>query len=303
MTIAAEAEVAAPADAGDRGRLTIHDRVVARIAEQAAVESGGWRERGGLLPGLGGRPLPRASAHVVGRHVRLELVVGSRLDASLPEAAARIRTAVRDRVGALTGLTVDDVDVRVTRFADATTSPEAGVLAAAPRPAGPGVARRTGLLLAALLFALGVVAIHAALVGLDVVGGPSLVDEVVERVDGLSPQDWMLPAGAALALVGVLLVAAAVWPRPRRSLELESSTGVYASRRAIEAVAVDAAGRHPGVVTSRAMARRGYVVVRIGTDGDAGIATEVATDVRSRLGRLAGSPDVRVAASRSGGER
>ncbi|WP_160312836.1 Asp23/Gls24 family envelope stress response protein [Jiangella alkaliphila] len=293
----------APPDPGDRGRLTIHDRVVARIAEQAAVEAGGWRERGGLVPGFGGRPLPRASARVVGRHVRLDLVVGSRLDASLPEAAAEIRTAVHSRVGELTGLTVDDVDIRVSRFADTTPSTGADVLPAAARPAAPGVARKAGLLLALLLLGVAGVAIHAALAGLDLVGGQSLVDRAVRWVDGLRPQDWMLPAGVALMVVGVLLVAAAVWRRPRRSLELVSSTGVYASRRAIEAVAVDAAGRHPDVVTARARARRGHVVVRIGTDGDPGIDADVAPDIGARLERLAGSPDIRVPVSRAGGER
>nr|WP_246401903.1 DUF6286 domain-containing protein [Jiangella mangrovi] len=278
--------------------MEIHERVVRKIAERAAAGVAGRTEQSTVWERLGGRSLPHANARVIGRHVRLEVEVGAPGGASLPDLAAAVRDAVAREVADLTGFAVDRVDVRVAAVAPFRASPEAEPLPAAGRPAAPGIARKAGLLVALLLVALGIAGIYDALVQGGVVDGRKLVEPLLEWLDGLEPQDWMLPAGIAVAAVGLLLVLAALWPRPRRSLPVAARTGVFATRGAVEELTVDSAAGHGGVLGASAKARPRAVVVRVVTDGEPGTAAEVRQGVADRLTRLARAPKVRVGARR-----
>lgn len=287
-----------PADVDARGRLVVQDRVVRRIAEQAAATVAGRSGQTTVWERLGGQRLPNASARVVGRHVRVEVTVGAQGGRALPDLAADVRAAVAREVGALTGFTVDRVDVRVA--AVAPYRPPAGTepLPGAGRPAAPGAARKAGLLVALLLVALGVAGIYDALVQGDVVDGRRLVEPLLEWLDGLEPQEWMVPAGIVVALAGLALVLAALWPRPRRSLPVTARTGVFATRGVIEELTVDSAAGHGGVLDASARARSRAVQVRVDTDGEPETPVEVRQSVSERLGRLTSTPKVRVGARR-----
>lgn len=290
-------------DAGTRGRLTIDEKVIRRLAERAAADEAGRSEQTTVWERLGGRPLPRASATVIGRHVRLEVAVGASGGRNLPDLAAGVRDAVARQVGELTGMTVDRVDVRVEQVVPFRPAPGAEPMPAATRPAAPGTARKAGLLVAAVFLALGVAAIYDALVDGGLIEGRRLAEPLLGWLDGLGPRWWMLPVGAAVAVAGLLLVLSALWPRPRRSLPLTSRTGVYATRGAVEELGVDTASGHGGVVGAKARARPRTVVVRVVTDGEPETAGEVRQTVNERLARLAGPPKVRVGARRKAGPR
>lgn len=293
-----EGTATAPADVGARGRLVIHDRVVRKIAEQAAATVAGRTEQTTMWERIGGQRLPHADARVIGRHVRVRVSVGAPGGSTLPDLAASVRDAVAREVGELTGFAVDRVDVRVAAVAPYRPEPGAEPLPGAGRPAAPGIARKAGLLVALLLIALGVAGIYDALVQGDVIDGRKLVEPLLERLDGLEPQDWMLPAGIAVAVVGLLLVLAALWPRPRRSLAVSARTGVFATRGAVEELTVDSAAGHGSVLDASAKAKSRAVVVRVVTDGEPGAPAEVRQGVTERLARLAQAPKVRVGARR-----
>lgn len=97
---------------GERGATRIADRVLARIAAQAAREA--------LTP----LPAPAAAPHatVVRRRdavrVRVQVELGYPCDAGAHCAA--VRRHVTGRVGALAGLSVAEVAVRVERLHPAT---------------------------------------------------------------------------------------------------------------------------------------------------------------------------------------
>lgn len=112
------------------GSIRIADAVVAKLAARAALEipdAGGAAPRafGRRLPGAGRlgirktglSVLPHASAQVDGQLAFISLVVSVRWPANVTQVTAAVRAHVRDRVQALTGLTVTTVDIDVTALA------------------------------------------------------------------------------------------------------------------------------------------------------------------------------------------
>jgi uncharacterized alkaline shock family protein YloU len=109
------------------GSIRIGGAVVAKLAARAALEipdAGGAAPRvfGRSLPGAGHlgirrtglSVLPRASAQVDGQLAFIKLVVSVRWPANVTQVAAAVRAHVRDRVQALTDMTVTTVDIEVT---------------------------------------------------------------------------------------------------------------------------------------------------------------------------------------------
>jgi uncharacterized alkaline shock family protein YloU len=118
------------------GTITISDRVVAKLAAQAAVEI---PDAGAAAPRLMGRSvagpralgarqtsltaLPRATADVDGSRVMLDLAISIRWPASVPAVSKAVREHVTDRVGELTGLIVTEVAISVTDLATHLAAP------------------------------------------------------------------------------------------------------------------------------------------------------------------------------------
>lgn len=109
------------------GRIRIADRVIAKLAAGAAAEIDGVgsaapRLLGQSLDGLGGDRLgrrnsltavPKAHATVDGATAFVSLVVSVRWPLSVPDTCRQLREHVAQRVGALSGLTVAEVDLHV----------------------------------------------------------------------------------------------------------------------------------------------------------------------------------------------
>lgn len=109
---------AAPPDVAERGSLAISDVVVEKVAVAAAGEvdgvGGAARRVLGVPTGRDdGDGRPRASARVTGETAALEVRLTIAYPASVRATTEAVRDHVRDRVQALTELTVTRVDISV----------------------------------------------------------------------------------------------------------------------------------------------------------------------------------------------
>lgn len=111
------AVVTSPPAAEDRGSLHIADRAVERIARQSALETGTVVATGGRIDQVVGNRYPRVSAKVAGDRVRVGLDIAITWPAATATVTSEVRSHVAYRVGELTGMQVDAVDVNVAQFA------------------------------------------------------------------------------------------------------------------------------------------------------------------------------------------
>ncbi|GGW55025.1 hypothetical protein [Streptomyces caelestis] len=93
---------------GERGATTIADRVVAKIASQAAHEAVG------TLPPGAGRPSATVVVHHHVVHVRVHVELDYPCD--IGARCRQVRRQVVERVGALVGMQVPEVVVQVERL-------------------------------------------------------------------------------------------------------------------------------------------------------------------------------------------
>lgn len=103
------------ADPADRGRLTIADRVVERIAAAAAAEvdaaTGAARRVLGVAVSSADRP--RVAARVHGQEATVEIDMSVSWPAPVRQVARRVREHVGERLVTLVGLRSARVDVHV----------------------------------------------------------------------------------------------------------------------------------------------------------------------------------------------
>ncbi|WP_420706160.1 MULTISPECIES: hypothetical protein [unclassified Streptomyces] len=93
---------------GERGETRIADRVVAKVASQAA------REAVGTLPPDAGRPSATVVVHHQIAHVRIHVELDYPCDVGA--RCRQVRRQVVDRVGDLVGMKVPEVVVQVERL-------------------------------------------------------------------------------------------------------------------------------------------------------------------------------------------
>src|SRR2546423_13351984 len=106
---------------GQRGRPTIADRVVARVAAQAAAEightGGAARQVAGMAMGReSGEGLARVSARVDGHLALIEMRLTVDYPVPVRTLTREVRRHVIERVAGLTGLEVRHVDIEVARL-------------------------------------------------------------------------------------------------------------------------------------------------------------------------------------------
>ena len=104
-----------------RGRLVLADRVIEKIAGQAAVEVAATSGRSGGFLGLGAEADPGARPKVdvtlSAESADLALAVGIAYPGSIRRATQEVRDHVTERVETLTGVDVRRVDIDVTFLA------------------------------------------------------------------------------------------------------------------------------------------------------------------------------------------
>lgn len=169
---------------------------------------------------------------------------------------------------------------------------------AAPGASGSGRIGVVGPVLAALLLATGLLLLREALVVLGATSGAPWLPAAAEGLRGLGPAWWLVPAGVAVALVGLWLLVSALRPRSRRTLPLTSGTGVFLHTRDVARLASGAAREVDGVLSASATATRRTVSVKV--HGTADVREEVTRAVTETLTPLRTTPrvDVRVRTSR-----
>lgn len=127
---------AAAADAGDavtgdevaagrRGSTTVADRVVAKIAAQAAREALRTGADAATLP-RGGRSRPKASVAVRNFSARVRVSVELGYPSDIGSQCGAVRRDVASRVKELAGMDVPDVTVDVERLHSPYTDGKAG---------------------------------------------------------------------------------------------------------------------------------------------------------------------------------
>jgi uncharacterized alkaline shock family protein YloU len=107
------AAVPVPLPGADRGSLRIADRVVAKIAAQAAGEALSDAPGAELVPRDAS---PHATVSVRKDVARLRLTLELGYPADLGAVCGAVRRHVADRVEALTGMTVPEVAVEIERL-------------------------------------------------------------------------------------------------------------------------------------------------------------------------------------------
>lgn len=114
-----------PAPPAARGRTVIAQRVLEKIASQAAVEISAAGGRSGGMLGLGGRvdleARPSATVQLSGQTATVAVSVGVSYPSPLKTVGDDIRRHVADRVDRLTGITVRRVDVEIAWLVNTTT--------------------------------------------------------------------------------------------------------------------------------------------------------------------------------------
>lgn len=136
MSAVTQAGTAPLAGRSELGRISVADRVVAKIAAQAAAESpdagaAAVRMLGHAVPGagrLGTRgtdldALPRTSVEVDGSKAFVTLEIAVRWPAPVSEVTEQVRRRVTDRIRDLAGLEVDEVHIIVADLATDVTPP------------------------------------------------------------------------------------------------------------------------------------------------------------------------------------
>lgn len=108
---------------------------------------------------------------------------------------------------------VEPTDTGATAEADPAAPSRPLGAARGPRPAPSATRPATVLML--LLLGAAVVGIHDLLTHLGAVPGSSWTAAVLSSLDNQRRQGWMLPAGVVVALLGLLVIVAALRPRRR----------------------------------------------------------------------------------------
>ncbi len=236
------AVVAAPAMTG-RGRTVIDDRVRRRLVERAVLSVPGVVPRRTMVPG---RTLP---AVVIGgqRHEpRVNIEIAARWPVVSGEVIDGVRTAVGAELATALGEHPADIDVRIARLeADRSPAQVADAYAAPDdMSAGPGSASRrlaprsiaastvTGVLIALALTAVGAVAIRDA-----VTSDTEWIGTALGWLGNAHWQWWLWPAAVVAALVGLVLLVAAV--KPRRRTHVPVGDGVWVPRGLVNDWQVD----------------------------------------------------------------
>ncbi|EHM88745.1 hypothetical protein HMPREF0045_00958 [Actinomyces graevenitzii C83] len=111
---------AAGTDAGttQRGTTTIPAKVVAKIAAEAAYETGNVGSNAGGVLGIGARrnfsSRPEAQCELYGQVAVLHMNLGLVFPTPLADTIEAVRTHVRSRVEHLTGLSVGKINIEIS---------------------------------------------------------------------------------------------------------------------------------------------------------------------------------------------
>jgi hypothetical protein len=253
--------------------------------------------------GLARRSVSRVHVSNNNSHVRAQAEIGI----DWPRSAAAVAADAHENITrhlADAGVETDSVDVRVTSVQDAGSSRGSGAdgwdkstaaqdLKAALPPRARPAAAPIALILSLLLVALGAVAVRDALVYANAITGQPWIGWVIDHVDGTTVQPWMLPAGIGVAVVGLLMVIAALKPRAKR-FRPATAPDTWVKKDDVYKVVRNAVVGVPGVEAAKVKVTKRAAKVRVvGIGGDT-LRASVDEAAGRRVSVLDGSPSVNV---------
>lgn len=173
------------------------------------------------------------------------------------------------------------------------TGPSKPVMPAARQQTGAGAISWLGPIMALVLTGIGVVLLHDTIATADARPGRTWSAALLDGLDRITAEWWMIPAGVAVALAGIWLIITALRPRSRKTLQVTSQTGVFLRTRDIARLASAAADDVDGVLAASSVAGRRTITVTVESDRD-GVADLVTDAVTERLSALDSPPTVKV---------
>ncbi len=181
--------------------------------------------------------------------------------------------------------------------------PDAETLDAAKVPVASGILPLLGVIWALALIGLGVALVREVLVHANAVSGSLWVAKTVTYLNDRPPMDWMVPAGVAAALLGLVLVVLALRPRARKELAVSARTGVFLTTASIRRLAESAAADVDGVDTTSVSASRSKVVIDVTTlsADTADTKSRIELAVTTALASLTTQPTIKVKVLSVGG--
>ena len=96
--------------------------------------------------------------------------------------------------------------------------------------------------------------------------GRTWIAAVIDGLDGLTAEWWMIPLGLVVALLGVWLIVTALRPRSRKTLAVTSATGIFLRTGDVARLASAAADDVDGVLATSSVARRRKIIVTVESD-------------------------------------
>lgn len=174
--------------------------------------------------------------------------------------------------------------------------------AAGRTPVAAPAAGFLGLVFAALLFAVGVVALRDAVIAAGWVNGPLWVDAAIDWIDGLKFATWMIPAGIVALLVGMWMVICALKPRRKTAIAAAARSSVWINPVDLARAASHTAHTVPGVLAVRSVATRRKLTItaEVTEASNTSISAAIEAAVHDIAAVLAEAPKITVR-TRTGG--
>lgn len=166
---------------------------------------------------------------------------------------------------------------------------------AARAPLGAAKSAFVAAVLALVLIAIGALGIRDAAVAAGWLRGDLLLPNAFDGISEIGPQPWMVPAGLAVAVLGIVLAVVALLPRRPVAVALDADTAVYVGHGDVARVASAAALDVPGVLSATSTASSRRVVVRCRATGSGDdVRALVADAVGDALAPLRHTPRIAV---------
>ena len=163
------------------------------------------------------------------------------------------------------------------------------------RPAASPAARYLAVLLGLLLLAGAAVAGRDLYIRYTDVDWQPWVSSATTWLGDLSYRNWMLPAGIAALIIGLLLLWAAIRPRTKTHREIDSDIAVWMRPVDIARMCTASAQRVPGVMGAHTVARKRSIdVTVIGNTRDQKLREELQQSLQPLANLVAGSPALNV---------
>ncbi|SDE04517.1 DUF6286 domain-containing Asp23/Gls24 family envelope stress response protein [Rhodococcus tukisamuensis] len=298
---------------GARGRLIVKDKAIAKIAVAAALQVPGVVRHSGGLFLLGGRDLPRAEVAMGADSVAVALYVAVTWPCPVAVLSREVHRQVGEQIRTLGGIPMESLHIVVAAAVpggpqspaevDARQLVADGHVDALPPAARPPVSRPAAafvtLLVAALLLALAGLTGREFLIAQEVIAPAAWLRNSATWLAGLHWQGWMLPAGVAAAVCGLVLVYLALAPTARTHLALgrPDLPVVWLRPTDVARMCSAHAGTVAGVHSVHTTVDRRRATVHVVPNGDvddASLQADVRDAVAPRLATLTATPELRV---------